>query len=49
MSWVLNLSHMVTLDHGHDLTDGTQMDVSHENPLAGMPISATLLATTEQP
>ena len=38
----MDQSHMVTMNHGCDLTDGMQNDALHENPSAGMPIPAML-------
>ena len=38
----MNQSHMVTLDHGCDLTDGTKNDAPRENCLAILPLPALL-------
>ena len=38
----MNQSHMASLDHRCDLTDGMKNDASHENCLAGMLIPVAL-------
>ena len=42
MSWVVNQSRVVTMNHRHDLTDSAQGEAPHENRSAGVPIPAAL-------